>query len=56
MLNDSLLEMSALNFVLNYISLKDLITAAYKGFDCNGTTLSLEKADVCLKALETFLR
>ena len=56
MLKINLNELSALEFVLNYISVKDLLTYATLGFSESDTTKSQDNADICTKSLQVFLR
>jgi hypothetical protein len=56
MLKINLNELSALEFVLNYISVKDLLTYATLGFSECDTTKSQDNADICTKSLQVFLR
>ena len=48
-------EMSALRLVLNYVSVKDLLTCAMTGFAEKQDTRSQDNADVCYKAINSFL-
>ena len=52
MMKVSLNEMAAFEF----ISVKDLLTSAMNGFSENGDIRSKENADLCFKALESFLK
>lgn len=56
MMKVSLNEMAALSLVLEFISVKDLLTAAMNGFSENEDIRSKENADLCFKALESFLK
>lgn len=56
MLKINLNELSALEFVLNYISVKDLLTFATLGFAENSTERNQDNADICTKSLQVFLR
>lgn len=49
-------EEVALKLVLNYISVKELITSAMNYFAEQTDVRSQDNADVCFKALDTFLR
>ena len=56
MLNINLNELSALEFVLNYIFVKELLTNAVKGFEEEDTERNRDNADICTKTLQVFLR
>lgn len=56
MLKINLNELSALEFVLNYISVKDLLTFATLGFAESSTERNQDNADICTKSLQVFLR
>ena len=56
MLKINLNELSALEFVLNYISVKDLLTFATLGFAESNTERNQDNADICTKSLQVFLR
>ena len=56
MLKINLNELSALEFVLNYISVKDLLTFAILGFAESNTERNQDNADICTKSLQVFLR
>lgn len=48
-------ELAALQFVLNYISVKDLLHFAMNGFaECDDIE-SQDNADLCSKAINSFL-
>ena len=51
----SMEELCALNLVLRFVSVSELLTAAMKGFvaDDNNTTIEQEKSDLCWKVLKT---
>lgn len=49
-------ETAAMSLIIQYISIKDLLSAAMHGFALNNTTKSQENADICSKAIETFLK
>lgn len=54
MLRMSIEEQSALNLVLQFTSVSELLTAAMKGFaDEEETVRSQEKSDLCWKVLKT---
>ena len=55
MLRLSIEEQSALNLVLQFTTVADLLTAAMKGFTDleEETELSKEKSDLCWKVLKT---
>lgn len=49
-------ELCALNLVLRFVSVSELLTAAMKGFvanDDNNTIVEQEKSDLCWKVLKT---
>ena len=55
MLKMSIEELSALNMILQFISVSELLDAAMKGFveqDTN-TMINKEKSDLCWKVLKT---
>ena len=56
MLKINLNELSALEFVLNYISVKDLLTFATLGFAESSTERNQDNVDICTKSLQVFLR
>ena len=47
---------AAMSLIIQYISIKDLLSAAMHGFALDDTTKSQENADICSKAIETFLK
>ena len=51
----SMEELCALNLVLKFVSVNELLTAAMKGFvnDEDNTTIEQEKSDLCWKVLKT---
>lgn len=55
MLRMSIEEQSALNLILQFTSVSELLTAAMKGFadEEEETTRSQEKSDLCWKVLKT---
>ena len=57
MLKVTIEELSALNLVLQFTSVKELLEAAKKGFseeyEINQTTTTLEKSDLCWKVIKT---
>lgn len=48
-------EVSALRLVLEYVSVKDLLTCAMTGFAEKQDTRSQDNADLCYKAISSFL-
>lgn len=48
-------EIAALELVLNYVSVKDSLTAAMNGFSEKEDIKSKENVDLCFKALDSFL-
>ena len=48
-------ELAALRMVLEFISLKDLLTAAMHHFADNEDVRAADNADLCYKAIATFL-
>ena len=57
MLKVSIEELSALNLVLQFTSVEELLEAAMKGFsemyESDQKTTTLEKSDLCWKVLKT---
>lgn len=53
--NVSLNELAALQLVLKYVSLKDLLTQAMHGFAQIDTIKARDNADICSKAIDSFL-
>ena len=56
MLKLTIEELSALNLILQFVSVSELLKSAMKGFaDCNEelTELDREKSDLCWKVLKT---
>lgn len=49
-------EVAALQLVLQFTSLKELLISAQTGFDEDNTTNSHDKADLCWKAVQAFLK
>lgn len=49
-------EVAALQFVLKFVSLEEILISAQKGFDESEKTSKTEKADICRKAVEAFLK
>ena len=51
----SMEELCALNLVLKFVSVSELLTAAMKGFVNNedNATIEQEKSDLCWKVLKT---
>ena len=56
MMKVNLNEMAALQLVLEFISVKDLLTATMNDFSEKEDVKSKENADLCFKALESFLK
>jgi len=56
MCNLSLDEISALRLVLNYMPIKDVLTSAMHYLAEQTDVHSKDNADVCFKAIDTFLR
>lgn len=48
-------ETAALNLVMSFITVKDLLAAAMSGFAQGDTTKDKENTDLCYKALTAFL-
>lgn len=55
MMKMSMEELAALNLVLQFASVSELLSAAMKGFDCddNEVLANKEKSDLCWKVLKT---
>ena len=51
----SLNELAALRLVLEYVSVKDLLTSAMNGFAQSEDIRSQDNADLCSKAVHSFL-
>ena len=49
-------EIAALQLVLQFTTLKELLISAQNGFDDADTTKSHDKADLCWKAVQAFLK
>lgn len=56
MMKVNLNEIAALQLVLEFVSVNDLLTAAMNDFSEKEDTKSKENADLCFKALESFLK
>lgn len=56
MLKANLNELAALQLVLEFIPVEDLLVAAMDGFSDKTDVRSKENADLCFKARETFLK
>lgn len=56
MLNISQKEEVALQLVLRFISVDELLKAAEDGFSQSDDVKSVENADLCFKAITSFLR
>lgn len=54
--NINLGELSALEFVLSYISVKELLTNAVIGFSSDESEHSQDNADLCTKTIQVFLK
>lgn len=54
-MSSNLNEMAAVQLLLQFIPLKDLITAAMHGFADGDSIKDKENADLCYKAVEAFL-
>lgn len=52
----SLDELTALKLVLEFVSVKDLLTSAMNGFAEEDTTKAKDNADLCFKAITSFLK
>lgn len=52
----SLDELTALKLVLEFISVKDLLTSAMNSFAENEDIKSRDNADLCFKAITSFLK
>ena len=48
-------DLAALRLVLEYVSVKDLLTSAMNGFAQKEDTRSQDNADLCSKAVHSFL-
>lgn len=57
MLKVSIEELTALNLLLRFTTVEELLTAAMKGYsemyESDKTTTTLEKSDLCWKLLQT---
>lgn len=57
MLKVSIEELTALNLLLKFTTVEELLTAAMKGYsemyESDKTTITLEKSDLCWKLLQT---
>lgn len=56
MLNVNQDEVAALQLVLKFIKLKDLLKAAQDGFSLEESVVATENADLCYKATVTYLK
>ena len=54
-MSQNLNEVAAMALVGEFISVKELLTSAMKGFSEDESIKSQENADLCFKALQTFL-
>lgn len=54
-MSSNLNELAAVQLLLQFIPLKDLITAAMHGFAEGNSLKNKENADLCYKAIEAFL-
>lgn len=52
----SLDELAALRLVLNFVSVKDLLTSAMNGYAEQQDTKAKDNANVCFEAISTFLK
>lgn len=55
MLNITQKEETALQLVLSFISVKELLKAAEDGFATKDTIRATDNSDLCYKAIESFL-
>lgn len=55
-MNVSLNEIVALKLVLEYVSIKDLLTSAMHYYSSQADTKSQDNADLCYKAINSFLK
>jgi hypothetical protein len=55
MLNINQDEIAALQLVLRFIKVKDLLKAAQDGFSLKDSVNAIENSDLCYKAMTTFL-
>ena len=55
MLNINQDEIAALQLVLRFIKVKDLLKAAQDGFSLKDSVNATENSDLCYKAMATFL-
>lgn len=49
-------ELLALQFVFEFVPVKDVLVSAMKQFAEEGTTRSKDNSDVCFKAVQTYLK
>jgi hypothetical protein len=49
-------EISALKLILEFTSVKDLLTAAMNGYAAQGDVKSQDNSDLCFKAITSFLK
>lgn len=55
MLKISFNEMVALQMILEFVSVEELITSSMNGFAAEDTVKSQDNSDICSKALQAFL-
>jgi hypothetical protein len=55
-MSQNLNEIAAMALIGEFVSVKELLTAAMKGFAEDKDIKSQENADLCFKALQTFLK
>jgi hypothetical protein len=55
-MSQNLNEIAAMALVSEFVSVKELLTAALKGFAEDEDIKSQENADLCFKVLQTFLK
>lgn len=55
-MSQNLNEIAAMALIGEFVSVKELLTAAMKGFAEDEDIKSQENADLCFKALQTFLK
>jgi hypothetical protein len=49
-------ELAALKMILEFVSVKELISSAMKNFAEQDTVQSQDNADLCFKAISSFLK
>ena len=55
-MSQNLNEIAAMALIGEFVSVKELLTAAMKGFAEDEDIKSQENADLCFKVLQTFLK